>query len=273
MERNAFVTAAALTLLAAAASVRAATLCVDPAGGACHTTIQAAVDAASGGDLIRIRPAVYFEQVVVPGGKDGLQIMGVSYDAIVDGSPYFDRGILTEGAGFLIQSANVRLRGLTLRNGLVGVQLEGEGGVLERLRAVDAGWLTVMAPRAVVRDNDLKATGITVFGLEAVVRDNRVVAGLIYLDAVSDADGSRVLRNRVENGAIFADADDLVVRDNEVRNASFGVGVLGAGDNIVVERNRVSGGQIGILVACTTTAIPTSSVLRCARTRPRRTTP
>lgn len=249
MERKAFVTG--LVLLAGAASGGAATLCVDPAGGACHSTIQAAVDAASGGDVIQIRPAVYFEQVVVPSGKDGLQIMGVSYDAIVDGSAYFDRGILNDAPGFLIQSAHVRLRGLTLRNGLFGVQLEGEGGVLERLRAVDAGALTVMAPRAVVSHNDLKATWISVFGEEAVVRDNRVVAGAIYLDAVGDADRSRVLRNRVENGAIFADADDLVVRDNEVRYPGFLVGLLGAGDNIVVERNRVSGGQIGIQVACT----------------------
>ena len=105
----------------------AATLCVDPTGAAgCRTTIQAAVDAAGGGDLILVAPGVYFESVVVPSGKDGLRIVGTRRDTtIVDASPYSDRGITGDDPAFLVQSSSVVLRALTVRNGSTGVQIEG----------------------------------------------------------------------------------------------------------------------------------------------------
>ncbi|MGP3635808.1 pectinesterase family protein [Streptomyces sp. 24-1644] len=59
----------------------AQTLYVDPLGRGDHTTVQAAVDAASGtGSVLVLAPAVYRETVSVPDARTGLTLIGASED-------------------------------------------------------------------------------------------------------------------------------------------------------------------------------------------------
>ncbi|MEU6675030.1 pectinesterase family protein [Streptomyces sp. NPDC046925] len=81
--------AGAALLFGAAVPARAAgprpgrrTLYVDPAGGGDHTTVRAAVDAASGpGFTLVLAPGTYRETVTVPEASAGLTLIGASGDA------------------------------------------------------------------------------------------------------------------------------------------------------------------------------------------------
>ncbi len=236
----------------------AATLCVDPTGAAgCRTTIQAAVDAAGGGDLILVAPGVYFESVVVPSGKDGLRIVGTRRDTtIVDASPYSDRGITGDDPAFLVQSSNVVLRALTVRNGSTGVQIEGPGVVLDTLafRGADRA-VVILALRAEVRGSIFHACQecVSIQGSDAVVRDNTFSGGTINvgLDEFTDAHRPVVSGNRISGGrrGIFLEANDATARANDVRYQLTG-GILVSGDNPIVNDNTVVGAGLGLTGMC-----------------------
>jgi hypothetical protein len=75
-------------------SVFAADLCVHPAGaGGCYTTIQSAVDAANGGDRIRIRAGTYIEQVMIIGKDLTLDGQG---KAVVQAPPDMEQTLLSD---------------------------------------------------------------------------------------------------------------------------------------------------------------------------------
>jgi hypothetical protein len=86
----------------------------------CYSTIQAAVDAASGGDLIIVQPGVYDDFTI--DGKDNVTVRGMHPDAVfVDG----------DGGSFAAKvkdATGVRLEQLTLQNAAAGLLLEDAGG-------------------------------------------------------------------------------------------------------------------------------------------------
>ncbi|MGB8981719.1 MAG: hypothetical protein WCC12_07570 [Anaerolineales bacterium] len=91
--------------------------CVHPVGaGNCFTSIQAAVDAASDGDRITIRPGKYVEQVTIIGRN--LTLVGRS-GAVIQ-APEAMQDTLSPVAGYearpiiLVAEANVTLRGLVI---------------------------------------------------------------------------------------------------------------------------------------------------------------
>ncbi|MCW5849363.1 MAG: VCBS repeat-containing protein, partial [Anaerolineae bacterium] len=92
-------------------------LTVDDDGGP-YTTIQAAVDAASAGDTVRVQPGVYTGFTV--NGKNGLVVQGVHPDAV-----------FVDGAVTISNATGVRLEKLTLRNAatLLTLSNAGVGGV------------------------------------------------------------------------------------------------------------------------------------------------
>ena len=98
-------------------SLQSSVLTVDDDGGP-YTTIQAAVDAASAGDTVRVRPGVYPGFTV--NGKNGLVVQGVNPDAV-----FVDGGVTVSHA------TGVRLERLTLRNAptLLSLTNAGVGGV------------------------------------------------------------------------------------------------------------------------------------------------
>ena len=84
------ITAAAILSISASPSL-AAQQTVDDDWGQCpaaeHTSIQAAVTAASPGDTIRVCAGVYQEQVQIPAGKDGLKLFSTPKRAAVIKAP------------------------------------------------------------------------------------------------------------------------------------------------------------------------------------------
>ncbi len=85
----------------------------------CHTTIQAAVNAASAGDTINVLPGVYDAFTI--NGKNNLTVRGVHSDAVfVDG----DGG---SHAAKIQNATGVRLEKLTLRDAVNAIVLENAG--------------------------------------------------------------------------------------------------------------------------------------------------
>lgn len=115
-------------------------------------TIQAAVDAADAGDIIRVRAGVYREAVDVGLGKEGLVIAGDGIGlTVLDGNGDHQRGIHVTADG-------VTVRDLTLRNyQYTGTFYEDvDGFTMERLEAADNGEYGLFAVRSqhgVVRDS------------------------------------------------------------------------------------------------------------------------
>ena len=73
-----------------------------------YKTIQAAVDAAPSGGLVKIKPGVYHEAVSVK--QNNLVIKGVDrFRTVLDGND-------NKGNGFLVEAKNVRITNLTVRN-------------------------------------------------------------------------------------------------------------------------------------------------------------
>lgn len=85
----------------------------------CYTTIQAAVDAHSGGDLIIVQPGVYAPFTI--DNKNNMAVQGMDADVVfVDAA----------GGSFAVKIMNatgVNLKNMTLRNANYGVQLDSAG--------------------------------------------------------------------------------------------------------------------------------------------------
>jgi len=263
--------------LAAALSVSAAsakTICVQPVGptpalpvplaGCIATgTIKAAVDAAGGGDIIKISRAIYLEKVEVPPGKDGLQLIGAGKTlTIVDASPYTPRGIGSppQAAAITIHSKNVQVRNLSLRGGTFGLVTDAPGTLVQgvSVRSMESAGVYVPSPAAYdvqIVGNEFSSglpasIGVVTSGYGTLIKGNTVEVALVGI--ISAGDGAQIAGNRVTGGAvgIEAVADGQTVASNDVRFANFGI--FAAGSNPIVERNRVTGGQFGIEAECET---------------------
>jgi hypothetical protein len=98
-------------------SILARTICVNPNGApSCVGSIQAGINDAAPGDSIQISRGVYFENVVIPAGLDGLVVRGVGDASILDPQDPYGEVSLT-GDGIRIFSSNVTIQALRLRNG------------------------------------------------------------------------------------------------------------------------------------------------------------
>jgi hypothetical protein len=244
-----------------ASGAAAATLCVNPAGsGGCYATIQAAVTAAAPLDKVAVAAGTYYENVIVPAGKDGLLINGVSRTlTVLDADNYTDRGITTHtGAGIQILAANVTVRNLTIRNGqAAGIDVEAPGAVVfgvnctgQDLAGVYVG--SANAYNVLVTLSEIHNTALGVFsaGFGTLVKNNLITNTVFGLDLIGD--GAQAVSNKVLNSAgvgILIAGDGAVAQTNDVRYG--GVGIQTTGSFPTVRLNRVSGQLVGIESSCT----------------------
>lgn len=243
--RSACARAAVLSVLLGSPAV-AATFCVNPAGaGGCQATIQAAVDLAGPGDTILVGKGVYYENVVVGSGKDGLQIVGAGpRAAILDGSAFADRGIPGGRDALFLDAPNVRVRGLGFRNGTIGVYVRWEGAILEgnEFRGTDLAVLVDNAANVQVVSNAIYDSfgGVDGSGPDLLVRGNRFERSGNSVSATNlAARNAQIVGNRLEGvsaGLVIHSNIETVLRDNVLRNS----GELGVtGTNPVVEGNTL----------------------------------
>jgi hypothetical protein len=191
-------------------AVRAATFTVC-ASGCDFTTIQAAVDAASSGDVLDLAAEIFSENVTV---TQDLTIEGAGPLAtIVDGG-----GV---GRVFTIDGATVTLRGLTARN---GVALNG-GGVATVGTSAVARLIDVH-----VRDNNAANAGGGIYNL-----DGRVT---ISTNLISD---NSVPGTDTTGGGLFS-AGTTTIRDSVIRynDAWLGGGIYSSGE-LTLDRSTIHG--------------------------------
>jgi hypothetical protein len=261
-----------------------------------YATIQAAVDAARPGDLVRIAPGVYHEEVVVPATKHDLVVRGTDRNRVVldgaDGRRH--EGIVVHGDGVAIENLTVRgfgsdailftppadakqpLRGwrvsyVTLAdNALHGVDaLRAQGGTIEHVWASGHGEAGLRIGRclpcdALVSDSVAEESTAGFEGVDA--GGNIVVArsqfrdnrvGVVLVTAGDDAAFHQ--QDAAVVGNIIADNDN---RHAAGRGDAFGVGVLvrgGRRDGLA--RNRITGHPgAGVLLTSSDSRTPSAEV-------------
>jgi len=248
---------AGLAALLHPTDVAAVVICVSQAGPPCLPSIQAGIDRANAGDVVSIGRGVYYENVVVAAGKDGLQIVGQGKAAtIVDPAPYADRGIVGTNIGFVVRSDGVQLRALSVRNGLVGVQVEGNRTTVERIRLN-------RADEGIVVGEGLRGTqvlscefhagrhGVVSRAVDVTLAGNRFAGVVVGVLAGSDTGGVFITGNRFERGenGVAISSTGVRVQSNDVRHHR-GFGLYVSGGNPIARDNRVQGANRGIAIQC-----------------------
>lgn len=209
-------------------------------------TIQAAVDAANSGDTIRIAKGTYFENVVVPVGKNDLTIRGSGPATIVDARPF---GPVGSGPALEVTAEGFRLENLTARFALgftpSVIRIIGDDAIVRRVRVYggDDQGLVVIGERArvercTVRGGDL---GIFVVGNDSSVRDC-------------------VVSNVSEMG-IGVSGSQVLVRGCKVTNAGE-TAIATSGFDVTVEKNRVVGTGDDAIIVSTDHARAIGNVIR-----------
>jgi hypothetical protein len=249
------------SLLTSTAS-SAATICVSPASnpGTCaNHTFAAAVALAHPGDIIKFAPGTYYENAVVPNGLDFVQVLGTSkLSTIIDaGDNSSIPFTATTGIGLKIYSHGVTVKGLTFRNGQVGIDslfpaiVSGNSFVGQTTAAVNFGG----GIGGVITGNDAHQVwiGFASSASGTVISKNTVTNA--QQGIVIQGPSSQVLSNKVysraDNGGvgIYAQADAPVIKGNDVRYQEIGIYTLGGVPT--VQLNRVQGTVVGVSSECT----------------------
>src|SRR6266498_1028030 len=174
------------------------------------TTIQAAVDAAHPGDIIRVPPGIYRENVLVT--KNNITIKGQS-SAILDGTDLLgNSGITVRPLSPSARVSGFRLSGLQIQN-------YSENGVI--LIRVDDFQI----------DNG-KYINNEEYGIFPILSSH----GLIRSNQVSGSD---------DTGIYIGQSQDVIIKDNYVSDCTVGIEVE-VSSNITVKDNRATGNTIGM---------------------------
>ncbi len=194
--------------------------------------LQAAIDAARPGDVIRLPAGLYRGNFII---DKPLTVEGVDWP-ILDGN--------NQGHVILVNGApNVTIRNLVIRNS--GSRLDKE----------HAGIAVDQSPRLVVENNRLENV---LFGIyikdseESRIAHN--VIGAKDLEVPARGDGIRVwysartevIGNRVDRGrdVVLWYNNGAIIRDNVITNGRYGLHFMYCDDNLV-EHNRIEGNSVG----------------------------
>jgi hypothetical protein len=228
--------------------VEAVTRCVKPAPApTCLNSIQQAVALSAPGDIVAIGPGVYFENVLIPAGKDGLQLVGASKLTTV-----IDADLPRTGSAIGIFSNGVKVKNLGVRNGLLnGIEIDADDVVVQGVRIVGlrnsaaVGILASFVNRLQVIGNEIRAVGgsgiLVTNSTNAVVTGNTL--GQVPVGIHVEGAGHRVAGNKVVGARSVGLAahgnlpgDGVVVSSNliELTAGVVGLAVSSSGVNPVV---------------------------------------
>ncbi|MFV2062840.1 MAG: pectinesterase family protein [Chloroflexota bacterium] len=224
-------------------------------GSGDHTTIAEAVEAASDGDTLLVRPGTYEEALVVE--KD-ISILGDGDAAlVVVATPREPRSCgrrLSVRCTVWIGDSDALLANLTLRGlGSTGdpvVPLVLSGGAPMAGRLLVEGDILVDGPsQAVVGYSTITgAIRVSGEGAEPRIEENEAVSIRIDAGARPIVEGNRVERIRVRGSGLF--------RGNHIRGpgkrtpgrAGIGTDVRDPADGLVISENEVSRHRVGIVL-------------------------
>ncbi|HRP01584.1 MAG TPA: fibronectin type III domain-containing protein [Candidatus Kapabacteria bacterium] len=279
-----FLTVLVLMLLSVGYSY-AVTITVGP--GKDYTTIQAAVTAANGGDIIEVYSATYTENVNVPGGKNGLIIKEASGEnAILDGS-----AVANPKVAFRISSDNVTINGFTIENynysGATNVAYgQAQRGVaIEALNASSQHTFTNNAIYNcnwgiyVNEGNSVTVSANTITNINATsfvgTWNQQGGAGITFLSAGMAMDANNINNNSITNAATYGiaygriggnvGADFVSIKNNTVSNSPttgfFAYGIFNIKQNETVDfENNTSTTNYAALDIASTSATDNEDV-------------
>jgi len=251
-----------LGTLGSVQTAHAATICVDPSGaGGCFTTIQAAVTAATAGDIINIAAGTYNENVVID--KNNLSLIGafamtanlvpnpVNHTIIDSGAP-----ALTTSPGITVNSGitgvtikNLRVQNFSSNSGIYGV-LGNDNLTIDSVHvygnnsaaAVNGGGIYMNGPVSNVLINKVdsqnnKQRGIVIwngFKQNITITNNYVKGNACCGIELQDGTASGVT---ISNNTVISNADSGI--------AAIGL-TSGAGANVISNNTVTNNGRFGI---------------------------
>ncbi len=220
----------------------------------CYKTIQAAVDAATAGDIIEVAAATYTEQVSI---DKGLTLMGDPGDAtagpganppILDGGGLVGSAITIEGGVSDVTIAGFEIR--NYRNRTQGEEWK-QGGVGSGIIASDPD----PVDNVTIRDNsfhDLGWNGVLAWNQGQALHDNWLIQDNVtancaaYALELTNTQNSSIIQNEVTGGeSILGEGEDDALNgilvgvriDAYLTNPGTGL----TSSNVVVEENTVIG--------------------------------
>lgn len=174
------------------------------------TSIQEAVDAASAGDIIRVCPGDYTEEVVIGEGLDGLRIRSTEPGAAVLRPP------LSGGSPSISAIAGGAASSLLRVEGPDGIRIRGFS-----MRAPTSGYCQRVGAMV----------DVTGGSQDVVIRDTHIRAG--GSDTIGDCG--------YDSGIIVSNGSAALLRDNGVKDfQGAGIAVLSTGTSATLMGNTVS---------------------------------
>ena len=198
-----------LTLMATAWG---ATLTVDAAGSTNYSTIQSAVNAASNGDTIKVKPGTYDEGVDTKGKNLTIKANGTSANTTIDATG--------ETFSVSVESGTVTLQGFTFTGGASGLEVRGatvtaSDIVVEDVTGEAPGGGFLFAGGATVTIDDCSVDGVD-------VQNNQYGGGFFIEASTATISNCDVTNNTAYQGGGFyiyestVDLTDVTVEGNTV---------------------------------------------------------
>lgn len=213
-----------LALLSTAAN--AAAITVGPEG--CdHSSLQAAIDAASPGDSIEVSDGIYFEIVDL---NKPLTLRGIDTG---EGRPVLDAG--GEGPAIIISASGVIIEGLDVVNSSdSGILIHSDDNVISGVSANGNGYVGIRLEGAnnnTVTDNDVNHNGAAGIGLEDS-RYNKILFN--------------TARGNADTGIELEDSSENLIESNSISDSgNDGIELKGSKNNRILA-NYVTGNVDGL---------------------------
>lgn len=247
----------ALAAALLAAPAHAEDICVDPDEAGCEDTIQAGVDAAEPGQVVKVAKGNYQENVIIT--TEGITLEGKGKDKTIIRAP-----AVGGGTGIVVNGApNVTIRGLTVRTEAghaIFITASSDNPTLDKVKLTHAGINCIVsgADNIYVKDSWIGSClsaciSVTTNGF---VMTNSTVSGCGGDFGVRvTGDGTIIEKSeitRAESGrCLLLVGDNGTVTDNEIGNCAGNGIEYGIGDNPWIDGNEIWAAQgDGIFVIC-----------------------
>lgn len=210
--------AALLCMSAIVLPAMAATLYVDASGAGDFTEIQPAIDAASPGDTIYIRPGTYTaEYGFSVADTSDLTILGESADSVTLTSPEYH--LLS-----IYSSSGIHVENITLVS--TSISLMASNNVIAH---------------TVIKDISPEYNGIDLYGSSNIIRDNTITGADSLGIFISDGSSYNQIENNIIRdgngvGLGILGGDNTFIHNSIIDNA--GEGIVFYNDNYYLENNR-----------------------------------